>query len=98
MIRSEMLERMSAREFYEWMILEQIEPFGDRRGDIQTGQLLAMLANTNRTKKSDKVFGPLDFIPNWEPVPQAAHTQTPEEQMDTMFLLQKIQNARVANV
>lgn len=97
MIRSEMLERMTAREFTEWMLLEQLEPFGDRRGDIQAGIVAAMIANSNRTKKSDRVFKPLDFVPDWESAPTPARVQTPEQQLNTMYLLQKIQNAQIAN-
>lgn len=94
MIRSEMLERMSAREFTEWMMLEQIEPFGDRRGDVQAGTVAATIANVNRAKKTDKIFTPFDFMINWEPEPE--RQQTPQQQLDTMYLLQKLQNDLIA--
>ena len=74
------------------MVYESIEPFGDRRGDIQAGMICALLANLNRTKESDKLYGPMDFIPKWEEPP--VKQQTVEEQVNIMQLIQAMQAER----
>lgn len=84
---------MPVPDFYEFFFFEQMEPFADRRGDIQAGIIAAMIANSHRTKSTDKIFGPKDFIPDWDPAPPKE--QTPEQQMQMMRLIQQVQNARV---
>lgn len=87
-----MMERMPASEFFEWMILESIEPFGDRRGDIQAGLVAMTYANANRTPNTNPY--PLsDFLPEWEPSQEPIQTQ--EKQTDIMMLIQAMQNTRV---
>jgi hypothetical protein len=77
------------------MIYEMVEPFGDRRGDIQAGMVSASIWNVQRTKESDKIWNPSDFIPKWNPEP-AKPTQTPEEAMAIFLGIQAAQNAIVA--
>lgn len=72
------------------MLYEAIEPFGDRRGDIQAGMLASVLANIHRGKDT-RPFSPTDFIPKFD-LPER-RPQTPEEQLNFMLMIQKIQNA-----
>lgn len=90
MIRSEMMERMPASEFNEWMILEKIEPFGDRRADVLAGLIRETIVNVNRKKPipHDK------FIPKWETEPRR---QTPVDHLRFIRLVQTVQNNIVAN-
>lgn len=94
MLRSEMMERMSASEFYDWMVLERMEPFGDRRADIQAGIVASTIANIHRSEKS-KPYSPIDFMPRFEEPQQAR--QTPEQHLKMMLLFQKVQNTQVAH-
>lgn len=73
------------------MIYESIEPFGDRRGDIQAGMICAVLANIHRGEKT-KPYTLTDFVHNWEPQP--IRQQTPEEQLQFMLMIQATQNAK----
>ena len=84
---------MDAADFMNFMVYESIEPFHDRRGDIQTGMICSILANINRTKRSDKLYNPMDFVPKWdaEPVKQP---QTPQQQFAMMKMIQGFQEAR----
>jgi hypothetical protein len=84
---------MPASDFYEFMLYEQLEPFGDRRGDVQAGVIAATIANVNRSKSTDRYFKPTDFIPDWEPKPVVQ--QTPEQIFNIMKIIQKRQNAIV---
>lgn len=84
---------MSGAEFFDWMLYESIEPFGDRRADVQAGTIAAMILNVNRSKNSDKVWTYQDFF-QWEPEPPKAQ-QTVEEQAGFMRQLQQVQNAQV---
>lgn len=77
------------------MIMESMEPFGDRRGDVQASMICSTIANTQRTKKSDKVWGPNDFMPKWDRPP--VKEQTVDEQVEMLTLLQEFQNASVKN-
>lgn len=84
---------MSTSEFYEWMALESIEPFGDRRADIQAALMAMTYANANRAPNT-KPYPLTDFLPEWEASPQPL--QTPEKQADIMMLIQALQNAKVS--
>ena len=84
---------MPISEFRECFIYEQIEPFGGRRMDIQTGILASTVANILCGQKK-KQFMPEDFMPSWEPKPEAK-PQTPEQQLRTFKLVQQVQNALI---
>lgn len=86
---------MPLNEFNEWMIYEKVEPFGDRRGDIQTAMLMALLANINRNPNSLHRYSVEDFLPNWEPKQVAFREQSPEEQLMMIRFLQARQNGIV---
>ncbi len=83
---------MDYGEFYEWMVYESIEPFGDRRGDIQAAMMCSLVANVNRGEKT-KPYSPMDFVPDWEPKPQPP--PDPREQLNKMLMIQQMQNARI---
>ena len=55
---------MSARRFAEWQAYCAIEPFGPPAAFWQAGLIASMLANVNRTKKSQKAFAAEDFMPS----------------------------------
>lgn len=92
MTRAELMQRMSAAEFMEWRLLEQIEPFGDRRADVGAAMICATIANVNRGEKT-KPYQTTDFIPRWDP-PSPARPQTPEDQLQFMLMIQAAQNAK----
>ena len=56
---SEMLQKMSSREFAEWMAFHGIEPFGDEWR--QTGMACSVQANVWKGK--GKAFSVEDFMP-----------------------------------
>ncbi len=59
----EMLRRMPAELLGEWMAYEELEPFGQRRGDLQAGIVASTLMNIFRDrKKRSQAFKPGDFI------------------------------------
>lgn len=43
---------MSAVEFDEWIAFDELEPIGDRRADVLTGVLGALIGNLWRSKDS----------------------------------------------
>ena len=86
---------MTVAELHEWRIYESIEPFGDRRRDLQTAQLMALLFNLQRTKNTDKISKPADWMPDWDAEPKKP--QTADEQLDMMRMLASAQNALVKN-
>jgi hypothetical protein len=54
---------MSAKTFVEWQAYSSIEPFGPVAEFWRTALIASILANNNRSKKSDKTFTPEDFMP-----------------------------------
>jgi len=70
MTRAELLERISSRELTEWMIFEQVEPFGSNTQYYGPAITTAMIANVNR-KKGTKPVKPDEFIPKFEKEPQS---------------------------
>lgn len=95
MTRSEMVERMPAAEFFEWMLYEQIQPFGERRADLRTGQICATIANVNRGEKTEP-YKVSDFMLPWDPQPELPK-QSPEALRDALLRLQRAQEARLSN-
>ena len=62
----ELLRRTSSAELTEWMAYEQMAgPLGPARQDILFAQLCAVVANSQRDKKSKKAK-PKDFLPDWD--------------------------------
>lgn len=61
-----MLRRTSSAELTEWMAYEQMTgPLGPVRQDILFAQLCAVVANSQKDKKS-RPAKPKDFLPKWE--------------------------------
>lgn len=62
----ELLRRTSSAELTEWMAYEQLAgPLGPARTDILVAQLCAVVANSQKDKKSKKAK-PKDFLPDWD--------------------------------
>lgn len=55
---------MDSDELSLWQAQEQIEPQGQQRADLQTGQILAQIANLFRGEK-DKPLHPHDLVPDF---------------------------------
>lgn len=51
MTREEMMERMSAEEFFGWMAYADIEPFGEDREDLRAGILWSTFVSANSDPK-----------------------------------------------
>lgn len=83
---------MPAQDFFEFMLFERMEPFGDRRHDLQAGIIAATIANVNRGKDTE-AYVPSDFMLPWDPVPEVVQTQ--QQQLEMMLFLQAAQNARL---
>jgi len=88
MTRDEMMSRMSSEEFYHWMVLEKIEPFGEFGDWLRTGIVSSIIANVNRGKDR-KAFKPEDFMPKFE----ADKPQGPEEFYAALMALKTSQDA-----
>lgn len=86
-----MLRRMPASQLLDWMIFEELEPFGDERAEVGVAHLLRELdlmtrlqlakpgARVHRKPLKDFVLRVGDLMP-----PAAARTQSPKEQMSLM--------------
>lgn len=62
-----MQQKISSREFTEWIAYYQLEPFGEERADLRMGIIASLIANSNRDpKKRKKPFEPKDFMPLFE--------------------------------
>ncbi len=60
----ELLGAISSHELTEWIAFDQVEPFGDRRGDLQAGVVAATVANVNRAKGA-RAYHVTDFVPEY---------------------------------
>ena len=67
-------EAVDAEEYKLWVAYDKIEPFGDRRADLRTATIAAILANQNR-KRGQKPFTHEDFMPRFK----HARVQSAEE-------------------
>lgn len=75
--KAQLLSQISSYELSEWMVYEQVEPFGDRRGDFQAALICMTLANRLRNK-DEQPFKMQDFLLDFE---RARAEQTMEEQI-----------------
>ena len=67
---------LDSRQIAEWMAYFSIEPFGEHAAYWRTGQIVAMIANVNRGKRT-RAYKPEDFMP---PEPKVDRgVQSPEE-------------------
>lgn len=76
----ELKRRMSLSEFYQWMALERIEPFGEQGHYLRLGILAALIANGFKAfsgDKTGKTFKPEDFMPK---VPKMEETRKAKEE------------------
>lgn len=55
---SDLMDSMGAREFHDWMIYDELSPFGPERADLRAGHITSTLINLF-TKKTVKAT---DFI------------------------------------
>jgi hypothetical protein len=58
---AECQEKVSAREFNEWIALMAVDPWGEFRADLRNGILASMIGNMFLDKKG-KPFKPSDFV------------------------------------
>lgn len=82
---AELQQRMSSREFSQWMAFSRLEPFGDERADLRNGIIAATIANTN-LKKGQKPYTPLDFIPRFSNKPK-------QSSADQLALIEQLNEA-----
>jgi len=45
-----LLRSLTAKQFHEWMIYAELEPFDEVRGDLRSALIAATIANVNRGK------------------------------------------------
>ncbi len=86
MTRAQLMSRMSGSEFQEWMIFDQIEPFGDRRADLLCGILGSLLANLHGRGKDDPAFTPDQFMPIFDEPKQEVQDTAEQQRRLESFL------------
>jgi hypothetical protein len=76
------LKYLTARQLNGWFIYNNIEPFGEFRGELRHGQQMAMTANINRDsdKRSDP-FKATDFM-NFYEMPEEKERQLTAEELE----------------
>lgn len=61
-----MLRQITSRQLSEWIAFARLEPFGYEARFFQAATIAAATMNAQRTKRSQHVFTPYDFIPDLE--------------------------------
>lgn len=75
-------QRVSSREFAEWMAYYRLEPFGELRHDLQSAIIASVIANVNRNpKKHAKPFKVDEFMPDFG-TPEEEEPMTPEQALE----------------
>lgn len=77
-------EHINSSEFAEWLAYNQLEPFGADIQPVYAGTIAATVANTTRSKSSDKIFKWSDFFPTLD---SAEQHQSIEDQIAIVELL-----------
>lgn len=82
------IEQMSEREFAEYQLFYQEQPFGLFREDYRTAQISHMLALINRDPKNEppSIY---DFLPYFK---SETESETQEDDGSTIFLKRRSEN------
>lgn len=56
------LNEMSWEDFRWWLAYYEVEPWGEERDDLRAGVVASAVYNVNRSKRTDKVWNPSDFL------------------------------------
>lgn len=83
---AELLERMSSREFSEWMLYYDLEPFGEERADLRQAMTTSAVHNSVIAQsKHPKWTKPENFMPFSE----KEEADMDEQEMPTADLLRQ---------
>lgn len=83
---SELDSRMSSREFAEWMVYSQIEPFGPVRQDYHASLISTVIANSNGSKmKPEDFIRPFEYDTKLPPPPPTEKFSDKQEKMMSIF-------------
>lgn len=66
---------LSSSDIAEAMAYDRIDPFGNKRSDLQAGIVASVIANANRPKHG-KAFTPQDFIARFDKAEKTNEVQT----------------------
>jgi len=58
----ELLREIPASELAEWAAFYQLEPWGCEKEDVRTGTVASTIFNSQRSKRSQKIWKPTDFM------------------------------------
>ena len=83
---------MPVSDFVECMLYEQMEPFGDLRGDLQAGIIASTLVNLKLPKGKEPIM-PDAFMPRWDWEPKEAAPMSIDDQMAQWNAIMKAQNS-----
>jgi hypothetical protein len=62
---------MDCAEYQRWQAFDEVEPIGDRRGDIQAAIVASLIANVHRDRKRQpKAYTLEDFMPFMPKAPE----------------------------
>jgi hypothetical protein len=62
MTRAELLTRISSAELSDWLTYYELEPWGEQQAEYRAGLIASAMANTTRSKRSDHLFKPAEFM------------------------------------
>lgn len=83
-----MLDEIDGQELREWWRLEAIEPWSDRRGDVQTAQIVWALAELHRDrKKHPAAHRVADFLLEFGAGPNAEDEDEKADRLATVAAL-----------
>jgi hypothetical protein len=63
------------------MAYDNVDPIGDQRLDYMGALIASTIANTTRSKPSDRLFTALDFMPPWSRSDQPAQPEKSSAEM-----------------
>lgn len=85
---------MSSSEFAEWIAFSQLQPIGEWRSDYRTATLMALITNVmTRSKESDPVKAPGDFMEQFDFEKALEERQAQEEIPEYERLWNKVRTA-----
>ena len=92
MTHQELRARLTQRELIAWRILEEVDPWGEKRDDWRTAMLASIMVNLQLP--ADKKLKVSDFLLSFSPTSQPPTELSPDESVAAIAELNRMLGGR----
>lgn len=86
-----MLRSLTAKQFRNWELYDEMEPFGEKRADYRTASIVQVIANVNRGTQTP-AYKLEDFVLPFGDEPSTKPKQSWQEQLKLLTVFSSAHN------